>query len=157
MGEAARRRKQQPMPDAVTDALRDIEQVGQGIWQLNIWTSEAVIAALRTVPDDDAVLDIGLLRQTIERIEHSRGPGGPLCLLCEAEFSRVALPRAIAILRPGIDALRAAPGAGHWVITNGVCADCAAQPEPRERVLAYYRRTLIPNAREIRLAEAGAA
>jgi hypothetical protein len=153
MGEAARRKQQQPTPADLTRALRDIEQVGQGIWQLNIYCPEAVVGALLAGPDDDVVLDLQLLRQTIERIEHHRGP----CLLCEAEFSALHLPRAVAVLRPGLDALRAAPGDGRWIIANGLCADCAAQPELKKRVLAFYRAALIPNAREIYLAEAGAA
>lgn len=150
-------RKQKPTPADLNTALRDIERVGQGIWQLNIYSPAAIVGAMLAGPDDDLVLDIQLLQQTIERIEHHRGAGGPMCLLCEAEFSPLHLPRAVAILRPGLDALRAAPGSGRWVISNGLCNGCAAQPELPARILAFYRRTLIPNAREIRLAEAGAA
>jgi hypothetical protein len=164
MGQARRRQQQQrEMRRAGTleeldTALRDMERVGGGVWQVNIYSPEAVTAGLIAgCPDDDLVLDLRMLRQAIERIEQHRGPLPPLCLLCSTEFSRHRLPRLVAILRPQLDALRANAGDGCWGTGSGICADCANAPDLPARVLDVYRTSFMPNARAIQIGTAGAA
>jgi hypothetical protein len=164
MGEAQRRKQQRRemrQPATLEDldiALRNMERVGGGVWQVNIYSPEAITAGLLAgCLDDDLVLDLRLLRQAIELIEQHRGPLPPLCLLCPAVFSHHYLPRLIAILRPQLDALRASAGDGSCGTASGICVDCAGVPDLPARVLDAYRASFMPNARAIQIGAAGAA
>jgi hypothetical protein len=137
-------------------SLTDIHRIGQGVWELRIYAPEAFLEAMlnSALLDDETFHDCRVVARAIEQIVHRTGT---LCLLCQQVFSGEHLPGLFVILRPSLDAIRATTDGGSHVLTNGVCLDCAAQPALPRRVVDFYRRNIISDLREIRIAEAGAA
>jgi hypothetical protein len=155
-------RKQRRATDAriahalLAETLTDIHRIGQGVWELRMYNPTAFLeAALNpALLNDDGFHDCRIVANAIQQIMHHPGM---LCLLCQQTFSAHHLPSRFVILRPSIDAIRATPKGACTVVGNGICSDCVAQPELPARVVDYYRRNVISDLREVRLAEAGAA
>jgi hypothetical protein len=88
--------------------------------------------------DGGATRTAGLIGQFLRKIVAARPT--TLCLLCDNEFSRAALPWTIAIMTAQRDDPTAA-------ILNGICIGCAGKNELEAAVLAKYRDSLIPDLR----------
>lgn len=151
MGEA-RRRKQAGRPirpgdsnahrDAINEAFRAIESVGQGVMETWFYTAELILAHLLYKPNKDVMANARCIDDFRQEISHP--DADCLCLFCDnGTFSTANMPRVIVIVRPSIDAIVTKS----HVICNGICTNCAGNLDTTDdyraigaRIFEFYSK-----------------
>jgi hypothetical protein len=128
MPEAAARA---PTEAELLERLRELNAEAAGIWQLQILGLGELPDLMLAALEGDRDAKRKLMLSDMAR----RGmPPCAVCLLCPHVFGEET-PAALVLL----SALR--PDAT-MMLTNGLCAMCAAAPDRAERVTGYYRKKL---------------
>jgi hypothetical protein len=127
---------------------RSAHRVGPGLREIRTYTQLEFFELVLTpeaLTDEDLAHDCSLIARALPRFDQVDA----LCLLCPAVVG--ARPARFVIFRPGVDALRAAPGA--QVIVTGVCEVCNAKPDLLGRLLVHFRQHVDPGLRELHVGE----
>jgi hypothetical protein len=129
--------------------IRAVQSEGQGLW--NLWVirpDDHLELLLRAVGGDAHARQlVDLTCQTLRQVVDNRARDPALCLLCEHRFTiENPAPAAIVILAADFEV------AGH-AIANVICERCYSAEDLGQRIVAFYRRTVIPDARVVRVVQ----
>jgi hypothetical protein len=133
--------------------IRAVQSEGQGLWNLWVIGPDSQLELLLRAVGGDAHARqlVDLTCQTLRQVVDNRARDPALCLLCEHRFTiENPAPTAIVILAADFEV------AGH-AIANVVCERCYSAEDLGQRIVAFYRRTVIPDARVVQVAEPGHA
>jgi hypothetical protein len=148
VGEAKRRARKSPSLEALSAELREVEQEGQGVWDMVIHTLDAIPALLVDAKKGDhyASRTVHALADMASAIAVEARAGDPvLCLLCDTTFHpRREMPSAFVLVHAHHDDPTKC-------ICNCICTRCCVR-YPSAKALGpvvtdVYNRKLIPGLR----------